>query len=146
MKQQTKKWALIAVLCAAGLLACQKNPGEQTCITTTAGIAGTYKLSAVEYKRNAASAPIDYLPFMDACEKDDLLQLKNDGTYTYTDAGLTCSPNGSDNGSWSVTGNKITSDGIIGGTIQSYDCKTLVAYIENVTVPGDRITQTLVKQ
>lgn len=146
MKKQTKKWGLLIGLCAITLFACQKDPVQPTCTTSTAGIAGTYKLTASQYKMSAASAPVDYLPFMDACEKDDLLQLKNDGTYIYTDAGITCSPNGSDNGNWSVTGNTITSDGIISGTIQSYDCKTLVVYVENVNVPGDRFTQTLARQ
>ena len=128
------------------LFSCQKETPPPTCTITMAGLSGTYKIGAIQYRLTASSAPVDYLALMDACEKDDLLQLKNDGTYIYTDAGMVCSPNGSSTGTWSLSGTVLTSDGLLAGTIEGYDCKTLVCFIDNVNVPGDRVTQTLVRQ
>jgi len=40
----------------------------------------------------------------------------------------------------------LTSDGVLNGTIASYDCKTMIYYTENVIKPGDKLTFTMVKQ
>jgi len=40
---------------------------------------------------------------------------------------------------------RLTSDGTLNGTIASFDCKTLVYYIDNAITPGDRLTYTLEK-
>lgn len=140
------KWVLVPFLAVTTFASCKKEESAQPCERTTAGISGSYKLRSIEYKMTPASAPVDFMAFLEPCEKDDIIQLKNDGTWIYTDAGAVCTPPGSDNGTWTLTGNVITSDGVVSGTIQSYDCKTLVCYTENVTVPGDRFIQTLVKQ
>lgn len=140
------KWAMITFLSVVSLASCKKEKSAQSCERTTAGISGSYKLQSIEYKMTPTATPVDFMAFLDPCEKDDIIQLKNDGTWVYTDAGAVCTPPGADNGTWTLSGNVITSDGVVSGTIQSYDCKILVCYTENVTVPGDRFIQTLVKQ
>lgn len=141
-----KKRAFLTVAVLATLVSCKKEKAAQPCERTTAGISGSYKLKSIEYRMTPTATPVDFMAFLDPCEKDDIIQLKNDGTWIYTDAGSVCTPSNADNGTWSLSGDVITSDGLVSGTIQSYDCSTLVCYTENVTVPGDRYIQTLVKQ
>ncbi len=146
MKLFKAKMAFAAILSVSTLISCQKDPVEPECQKSMSGISGNYKLISLQYKINNSAAPVDYLAFMDACEKDDLIILKPNGTYNYNDIGITCSPSGTDNGTWSVSGNVIISDGIVNGVIESYDCKKLVCYIENINIPGDRLTLTITRQ
>jgi hypothetical protein len=140
-KHYTLGFLLLTILC----ISCQKKP-EDTCVTSVASISGAYKLTTLQYKLNASAPAQDYLVFMDACEKDDIITLKTDGTYTYQDAGTVCTPNGSDNGTWTLSGSVINSDGVVDGIIESFDCHTLVFYAKDVYTPGDRLTFTIVKQ
>lgn len=136
-------FCLILLLAAS----CQKEAQDTVdCPQTVAAIAGTYKLTALKYKASASSAEQDYLLLKEACELDDIVLLNANGTYHYQDAGTSCSPDGTDAGTWSIAGNTIISDGIVSGTIQSFDCKSLIAYSSDVIIPGDRITLTIVKQ
>lgn len=129
-----------------GITSCQKNREENGCVRTTAGIAGTYKLTALRYKAGADSPELDYMPLREVCENDDFIELEANGTYRYNDLGLVCSPDGSSIGTWSVAGNVIISDGIVSGTIQSFDCHFLTVYSADFIIPGDRITLTIEKQ
>ncbi|MGC4103599.1 lipocalin-like domain-containing protein [Ferruginibacter sp.] len=144
----TMKWALAALVCSSLAVSCKKPKADETqdCSISMTGLAGSYKLTSLQYKLNANAAPVDYLAFMDDCEKDDLLTLKSDGKYVYNDAGTACTPNGNDSGTWQVNGNTINSDGTVNGTIVSYDCKTLVYYATGISTPGDKLTFTMVKQ
>ncbi len=143
---KSKKLIGIALLFFTTIQSCKKEKSAAPCNRNVAGLTGKYKLSALEYKMTATSASTDYLPLMDACEKDDIIELKADGSWIYTDAGTICTPSGIGNGSWTVLGNVITSDGVVSGTIESYDCKKLILSTINVILPGDRFTQTLIKQ
>jgi len=127
---------------------CQKEKDDTAdpCPKTVAGIAGNYKLASLTYKASATSAEQDYLLFMDGCERDDIISLEANGTYNYQDAGMACSPDGTYSGTWGIAGNAIISDGVVNGTIQSFDCRKLIAYTTGVIVPGDRITLTIEKQ
>lgn len=98
------------------------------------------------YKESASAAEENIFNNLDACEKDDLLTLQANGTYNYQDAGTHCDPVGNDEGEWSVNGNMISSDGVVGGVITSYDCHTLKYYVADVIVDGDKIYFTLTKQ
>lgn len=89
---------------------------------------------------------MDYFTPLEDCEKDDILVLKADGTYKNDDAGTVCEPSGTSEGGWKLNGNTLISEGILNGTIVSYDCKTLVYYLDNTLKEGDRLTFTLTKQ
>jgi hypothetical protein len=140
------KTILLLAFFSLVFISCRKDPPPATCTTNVASLSGTYKLTSLKYKATASSTEQDYLVLMDACERDDLVTLNSNGTYTYTDAGTVCSPNGSDNGTWSLSGNTINSDGVVDGTIQNFDCATLVFYAEGIYIPGDRLTFTMTKQ
>jgi len=138
-----KKLLFSVTLAALTLISCKKDKDE--CTTSTATLSGNYRQTAIKYKQTSSSAEQDFFAALDACEKDDILALNANGAYNYQDAGTVCTPNGSYSGTWSYSGSTITVDGDV-ATIQSFDCKSLVIYIENAIVPGDRITTTLVKQ
>ncbi len=146
MQYSKTKFVVVALAAVFLFSACQKDPAEQACQRNLAGISGTYKLTSLQYKMNASATPADYLAFMDACEKDDVIVLKANGTYDYNDIGSVCSPSGTDNGTWSLAGNVITSDGMVNGVIESFDCQKLVCYIEDVYTIGDRLTMTITRQ
>lgn len=147
MNKQILKSAFAALTLSSLLLACKKDtPAEPDCSLSLNGLAGKYKLTKMQYKRDASAPEVDYLQFMDDCEKDDVVELKNNGTYTYTDGGTVCDPNGNDTGTWSISGNTINGDGTVDGTVSSYDCKTLVYYGTSIYLPGDKMTFTITKQ
>ena len=128
------------------MASCKKDKPAEDCSVSTSNLSGTYKLTALKYKASAAMPEQDYMLFMDDCEKDDLIKLNSNGTYNYTDAGVECSPSGSGNGTWSVNGNSLQSDGLLTGTISSYNCRDLVYYLENTYTAGDRLTFTMTRQ
>lgn len=139
----------ICLLAAAGSLmtGCKKEKTTETpCTTSTAGLAGTYRLTGLTYQLNAAAPAQDYLQYLDACERDDLVTLQANGSYIYSDAGASCTPARNETGTWSVNGNTISSDGVVNGTISSYDCRTLVYHLDNFILPGDRYVFTMQKQ
>lgn len=141
------KGALTALAMSIVLLSCKKDkPAAPDCSISLNGLAGSYKLTKLEYKLTPTAPVQDFFQLMPDCEKDDVVTLKNNGTYTYADAGTVCNPNGNNGGNWSVNGNVINSDGTINGTISSYDCKTLVFYATGINLPGDKYTFTMVKQ
>jgi len=134
-------------MAASTLFACKKEKDNTPgCPVTMENLSGAYKLTALQYKASANAAPADYLAYMDDCEKDNILNLKSDGTYKEDDAGTVCDTDEADQGTWQLHGNTLTSDGKLNGTIASWDCKTMVYYIENAIKPGDRLTYTLEKQ
>lgn len=49
--------------------------------------------------------------FYQACEIDDTYTFNANNTYTYSDAGVSCSPDGSGSGTWSISANKFIWDG-----------------------------------
>lgn len=139
--------AICLTLSISLLMACKKEKKEEnTCTANQQGIAGTYRLTALKYKMSATSPEQDYLIYLDACERDDLITLNANGTYSYQDAGTSCSPSNNDSGTWSVNGNTISSDGMVNGTITSFDCRTLVYHVDNTLVTGDSYIFTMVKQ
>ena len=143
-----KKIPLIA-LSLVIFISCSKDdpPKPQTCTTSTASIAGNYKITAVTYKATATSTEVDYmnLLFPDACDRDNVYTFKTDGTYQIADAGQVCSPAGNDNGNWTLTGTNLQIDGdpVI---LESFDCKVLVISNTDIDVTGDKLKLTFTRQ
>jgi hypothetical protein len=128
---------------------CKKETGtNNACKADMPHIAGSYKLTGLKYKLNTTASEQNFLDLLDDCEKDDVLALHADGTYDYNDIGLVCAPGGSNNGSWSITGNRITTSDsdFPEGIISSFDCKSLVYYVNDIYTAGDKLTFTLTRQ
>jgi len=127
------------------ILSCNKE-NDDDCSVTVSNLSATYRLTAMKYKQTSNSAEQDYLLLLPACEKDDQIKLNANMSYDYVDAGIICSPPGNDQGTWALNGNTITSNGLLNGTIESFDCTTLILLMTDVNIPGDKLTMTLRKQ
>jgi hypothetical protein len=152
MKNTIKSIRIVLfIFIAAGVFAsCKKeSSSDDGCKTDMPHVAGTYKLTAVKYKMSSTTAEQGYLPFMEACETDNLIALNANGTYTFSDVGEKCTPDESSTGTWSIAGSTILckeSDILDQGIISAFDCKQLVLYRDDIIVKGDRMTLTLTKQ
>lgn len=120
---------LAASVLLAGISSCKKDnsddDGDDDCEITVASVAGVYKLvSSVDI--TMSGSPVDMLHVSyDDCELDDTNELKADGTFVYTDAGVVCSPSGSTSGTWSISGTTLVLNSGF-SNIESYNCKDLV--------------------
>jgi hypothetical protein len=98
-----KNYFFAAIAASALLFSCKKNDKETTCEKTVAAIAGNYKITKV----TVAGQPATDLYFSEACQKDDVFQLKADKTMTYSDAGTQCNPADNGTGDWDVVNGRI---------------------------------------
>jgi hypothetical protein len=121
-----KKLLFFAAVAAFSFSSCSKTGIVQQTVNTE-NVAGTYKIvsaSSTVYGSTTATtdrlnnADMDY-NFWSDCEKDDLYTLASDGTFNYTDAGKSCSTNGSFQGNWSLIDKSI---------------KVSYTYLNNMTV------------
>ena len=128
------------------LVSCGKDKKDE-CTVSVANLSGNWKTTSVKYKASASSPEVDYynVIFSDACERDDYLTLKSDGTYMQVDAGTLCIPNNSPSGTWSVTSSSITMDAS-SSLIDDYSCNTLVLRYNNAIVSGDVLISVLTRQ
>ena len=97
-----KKYFLTALAASAILVSCKKND-KTSCDNTVAALAGNYKITSITL---AGQSVIDQ--YLDACQKDDVYQLKADKTIVYDDAGTQCSPSGDGAGDWDVASGTLT--------------------------------------
>ncbi|MEO6720613.1 MAG: lipocalin family protein [Ferruginibacter sp.] len=131
------------------LSSCKKDKDTPTnCDKTVAAIAGIYSVQKLEV--GVGGVFIDVTSQLDACEKDDKLTLKADGTTLYQDLGIVCSPSGNASGTWSISSNgKMTihdnggSGDIDTAEITSFDCTTLVLTGSDSNSPGDQVRLTI---
>ncbi len=125
--------------------ACKKDDDETIAITKE-NIAGAYKLESLKLKQGT-SPEADITSQIDDCQKDDIQTFLVNETYTYTDAGVVCSPAGDDSGTWSLPS---TTSMIIDGdtyVLNSYDGSRLVlSYTETIMGTTYTTTVTMKKQ
>jgi hypothetical protein len=98
-----KNYFFAAVAASALLFSCKKND-KTSCDNTVAALTGNYKITKVTM---AGQSVID-MYFSEACQKDDVYQLKADKTMAYSDAGTQCSPADNGTGTWDVVNGVIT--------------------------------------
>ncbi|RYY43839.1 MAG: hypothetical protein EOO06_19105 [Chitinophagaceae bacterium] len=127
-------------------VSCKKDRPESACTVSRSTLAGNYLVTAISYKASPSLPEQDFLLYMPDCSKDNLLQLNADGTYNYLEGANVCDPSDAGSGVWSVAGDRVISDGTLNGTVQRYDCKALVYYLEDVLAEGDRMTFTITRQ
>ena len=103
---------------------CKKE--KASCDLSSTNIVGSYKATAVTYKATPSSTPVDIFAFTDACDKDNIIILNANGTFTYQDAGVKCDPTGDDAGSWNPVGQYSAEWGRVGQT--ALGCLCLEVY------------------
>lgn len=107
----------LTTFCLLFLTNCSKddsndNNTNQPPALTKESLAGNYKLTGLFVKLNAIPTEQEVTNNLEACERDDIYNLKTDFSYTYTDAGTKCTPPGDATGTWGLPGNnKIDLDG-----------------------------------
>ena len=141
------KQPIVFILSIVLLFSCTKDKKIEECTTNVTSLSTTYRITAYTYKQTSTSPEQDYYLtlFPDACDRDNTLTLRTNGTYVITDAGAVCSPPGTDNGLWTLTGNNMTIDGDP-TVIESFNCQTLVLSFADFMTTGDKMKITLVKQ
>ena len=128
------------------LFSCKKDK-KKDCTLTEANFAGSYKVATVKYKQTASSPEVDgkSIFFDNVCEQDDYTTFKTDHTYTYTDAGTKCDPEGSYSGTWSLNGNTLITDAD-SQPVQDFSCSGFTSGESNVLTAGDSVIVTFAKQ
>ena len=125
--------------------ACKKSKDAPA--VTKENLAGSYKITSIKASINGS--PFVDADYRDACQKDDIIELKADFTYSYHDAGTVCNPAGDATGTWALDGTTISSpdNAEINGDITSFDGSSLEVTV-NSTDGGTIITAktTLKKQ
>jgi hypothetical protein len=118
------KWPLLLLVVTLATLSSCKKDDDDALVASVQSISGSYKLGAMTYK-DGNNPEEDLTILFDACELDDVMNLKNDKTYHVTDAGTVCVPPGDYDGNWDVpTSTKFVIDGDE-WVIDSYDGKVL---------------------
>lgn len=141
------KQILMMVVCCFIFFSCKKEKNDSpACGINMDGIAGAYKITKIQYKAPDSDDVLDFMRFTEECQKDDIITLHSNGKYNHDDGGIVCEPSETDEGFWLIKDKTIVSDGRINGTVESYDCKTLVYYMADVLVDGDKMTFTAERQ
>ena len=134
----------------AAFASCKKSDTPaNNCTASTSTIAGTYKISAIKYKADAASTEQDLFSNLPDCQKDDTYQLNADGTVVFADAGVSCGlpPSPGLPTNWTLeSNNTIIKMAEFSLKISSFDCTTLVVTESDTFAAGDTKTTTYVKQ
>ena len=145
MKKFFLCFGIVAIL-ALVFVSCKKESGDEEededCEISVASIAGRYKL--VSSKFLTGGGETDAISTLyEACELDDINELKADKTFTYTDGGTVCSPNGTTSGTWDVMGNTLKLNGGF-SNIESFNCKNLVVTFRDEN--NNLVKETYVRQ
>jgi hypothetical protein len=140
-----KKISILALGVVALMASCKKSDSNPSCEVSVAGIAGNYKISKVELVAAGISSDITSQS-LDACQRDDIYQLKSDKTVVYQDAGTTCGSAGT--GTWNVVNGKLTishtgTGNEIDGASVTNNCSSLIA---DESAGSGTIRTTFVKQ
>ncbi len=143
-----KKIILPTLICLALFSGCKKEnvtqPDPTVCGLSKANLLGSYKITAISYKKNVETAPIDEFALYDECEKDDLTIFNANNTTTYSDIGMLCNPPDNGVGTWSLNGNKLTIDGDV-STVTDFTCNGGMKLNYTTGTPGEVTIFTIVR-
>ena len=135
----------LLIVTTSFMLSCKKKDKVKTCTLSEANFAGSYKIESIKYKLSPSAAEVDGTSYVDPCELDDVITFNADLTYTYTDAGTACSPDGSGTGDWSLSAASLTVDGTV-APVENFSCTGYSASQTDFNVTGDRLTVTFKRQ
>jgi hypothetical protein len=141
-----KKLILVISVLTFTFLSCKKEDTKKDCSLTEKNLVGNYMVTSVKYLGSPTSQEIDFFnDFYDACQKDDIITISADHTYTYADAGTKCQPNGDYNGTWALQGTTLSLDGD-GEPLENFDCSGFSVSQTDVIKDGDKITVRYTKK
>lgn len=100
------KKILVILITVAVANSCTKDSGDSTITPldiTMKNVAGSYKVTAATLAATGTSVDVFYNDnFFKACNRDDIYKFADTGSYTITDAGMTCNPSTSFSGSYAI--------------------------------------------
>ncbi|MEO7922389.1 MAG: lipocalin family protein [Chitinophagaceae bacterium] len=137
-----KNTVLICLLSTTLFSSCKDKKEE--CVTSVASVAGTYKLTSLRAKP-AGGTESEIIASLPDCFRDNLYVLNANTVYIFQDAGIPCTPNGTNTGNWSLSGTTFSLEGEV-FVLQSFDCSRLIAYKQDYPSAGDRWTYTFTRQ
>ena len=106
-----KKILLSASVLTLLLSSCKKdNAQNDSKAVTKENIIGDYKLTGLTTETSGFK--MDVLAQMEPCQRDDEYHFKAGDVYDYVDAGTQCDVNGDGTGSWTLSGDVMTLDGM----------------------------------
>ncbi|MEO7266109.1 MAG: lipocalin family protein [Ferruginibacter sp.] len=134
---------ILILIAFSGILftSCKK---DKTCDLNSTSLAGSYRVTSLKYKQTPTSAEVDLFSSLSACQKDDIYVYNTNGTFNYQDAGVVCSPSGSYNSTWTLSGNTLTFDGDV-YNVNSFSCDGMGLTGNSIFVSGDVATATFVR-
>jgi hypothetical protein len=129
------KKIILGICVLATIASCKKSSDDVTCEVSVAGITGNYKLTKVVVTLTGFPDQDVTTTLTDDCQRGGVYQLKADKSVVYTEAGGTCTDNGT--GSWDVVNNKFSASSN-GGSVDftsldvvGWDCGTLTVSQDN---------------
>lgn len=143
------KKVLLALLAFVFItVGCKKDDDDGPPEINRQNVAGNYRLNSIMAQVGAIPAQDVTDEFLEPCEKDDLLRLNANGTYTSQDDGVQCNPpSESSNGTWDVPSPTQFVLDTETYTLVKYDGSVLeVSYSDNINGQQATITLNLRKQ
>ena len=94
------------------------------------------------------AAPVDGIATAPVCERDDLIQLNENFTFNYLDAGIQCNPSTIGSGSWGLPFASVITLSSENYDIASFNGHTLMLKQNIITSSGQRykLNMTMEKQ
>ncbi len=138
--------AFSAIVSFMAFYACKKSDNSVSNARTVQNFSASYNLTALT--ANVAGVNVNVYDTLQACVRDNVIQLNSNGIANFIDAGTPCVPPADSTGTWSLSPNTDTL--YVAGSasyIKSWDGKTLVL-TNSETVSGFPVvaTTTLVKK
>jgi Lipocalin-like domain len=140
------KKAMIALsLLALVFTSCKKDDAPKQITPTHDNVTGSYKVTGATWAGVNVFNNTNGNNIYEACQTDDVYEIKADNTYQIHDQGTQCNPVGDESGDWALNGSALNIGGEITGTITSWDGSTMVVS-DNSGGAGNEIVVTLKKQ
>ena|ERR1039457_691066 len=142
---KTKVIVILALL-TLNLISCKKDKQTNAaCILNETNLVGTYSYGPVTYKATPSSPAVNATSMVDACSLDDIIKLGANHVFTYTDAGVKCTPPGDGTSTWSLQGNIFTANSQ-SAIIDNFTCTSFTIANADLISTGDTLLITFKRQ
>ena len=151
MKNVNSRMLLVAVI-ALGFFAtvsCKKSSStNDSCAVSSTTIIGKYKIKAIEFvlASDPTHTPQNALALLPSCDTANVIELQAGGvgTITYTNTPNACSTSPVTTGTWSLSGDTLTSSQEnLSGTVTNFSCTGGFTLTSTTPVSGLQGTSTI---
>lgn len=140
--KKMKLTALLTLLAALAITACQKETVAPATTISDESIAGTYKVTALTIKPTTGTEE-DLFATLDDCQKQSSQLLNAKHSYQLIDV---CDPANNQTGTWALHGTQtITINGVTGNLVSFDGHRLVISFDDFMGLPG-KMTETLTRQ